>query len=300
MKRHTIADLQAFMAISEAGSFTRAAAQLGTSQSALSHTLRRLEEELDVRLMTRTTRNISLTQAGQRLLNEIKPAFQNISHSLKRLDEFTQQPSGHLRITSSFSAARQYLLPVADQLMQQYPDLNIELSVENRLVNIVEERFDAGVRLGEQIEKDMIAVPISGDVSMAVVGSAAYFKKYGYPQRPSDLPQHRCLNIRFQSSGGIYVWELERDGRPINIRTEQHFVSDNDQLILDAALRGMGLACVPDNLVMTHIQEGRLVRILEPWCPPFPGYHLYYPDRRRNSLAFNLFVDALRSQRERT
>ena len=294
MHRNEFGDLAAFIAVAEERSFTRAAARIGTSQSALSYTVRRLEERLDIRLLTRTTRNIGLTEAGAKLLATLKPAFDDIRHSLASLDELRDKPAGTIRITSSRSAADLILMPVVRKLLAGYPELNIEISVDQKLTDIVGEGFDAGVRLGEQVGKDMIAVRISPDLQMMVVGSPAYFERHGKPKTPHDLTRHNCINLRLPTLGGLYAWEFERGGRPLNVRVEGQFTCNDVQMNIDAAMNGLGLVCLPNDTVQDGLDQVRLVRVLKDWCPPFPGYHLYYPSRRQNSPAFNVLVEALR------
>jgi DNA-binding transcriptional LysR family regulator len=294
MHRNEFGDLAAFVAVAEERSFTRAAARMGTSQSALSYTVRRLEERLGLRLLTRTTRNISMTEAGAKLLATLKPAFEDIRNSLGSLDEMRGAPAGTIRITSSRGAANAILMPVVRELLADYPELHIEISVDQKLTDIVGEGFDAGVRLGEQVEKDMIAVRISPDMQMTVVGSPDYLERNGKPKTPHDLTRHNCINLRLPTLGGLYSWEFERNGRPLNVRVEGQFTCNDAPMILDAATKGVGLACLPSDAARSEIEAGRLVRVLESWCPPFPGYHLYYPNRRQNSPGFNLLVEALR------
>ncbi|MBE9605775.1 LysR family transcriptional regulator [Acetobacteraceae bacterium H6797] len=294
MHRNEYGDLAAFVVVAEEGSFTRAAARMGTSQSALSYTVSRLEERLGLRLLARTTRNISVTEAGAKLLVTLKPAFEDIRRSLDSLDELRGKPAGTIRITSTRSAADTILMPVVRGLMAEYPDLHIEVSIDQKLSDIVGEGFDAGIRLGEQVEKDMIAVRISPDLEMMVVGSPGYFKKYGKPETPHDLMRHNCINLRLPTKGDLYSWEFEKDGRPLNVRVQGQFICNDVPMIIDTGLQGGGLVCLPNDTVQDLIAEGRLVRVLEDWCPPFPGYHLYYPSRRQNSPAFTLLVDHLR------
>lgn len=294
MHRTEFGDLAAFVAVAEARSFTRAAARLGTSQSALSHTVRRLEERLGIRLLTRTTRNIGLTEAGAKLLATLKPAFDDIRHSVDSLGELREKPAGTIRITSSQSAADLILMPVVRRLLADYPELHIEISVDQKLTDIAGEGFDAGVRLGEQVEKDMIAVRISPDLEMMVVGSPGYFETHGKPQTPHDLTAHNCINLRLPTKGGLYSWEFEKDGRPLNVRVEGQFTCNDVPMIVDAAIDGLGLVCLPHDTVRDALARGRLMRVLADWCPPFPGYYLYYPSRRQNSAAFKLLVEALR------
>lgn len=294
MKRDELGDLVAFLSVAEERSFTRAAAQLGTSQSALSHTVRRLEERMGVRLLTRTTRNVVATEAGERLMDTLRPAFNDIRTRIEDLSALRQQPGGTIRITSSRHAAETILMPAVKRLMGEYPDINIEISIEQRLVDLVAERYDAGVRLGERVEKDMIAVRIGPELRMVVAGSPDYFAHNPKPVTPHDLTNHACINLRLPTLGGLYTWEFERDGRPLNVRVEGQFTCNDVPMIIDAALDGLGLTCLPDDHLGSYIEDGRLVPVLEDWSPPFPGYHLYYPSRRLASPAFALLVDALR------
>lgn len=247
-----------------------------------------------MRLLTRTTRSVSVTEAGEQLATTLRPAFDDIDTRLESLSALRQKPAGTIRLTSSKHAARAILMPAIERLLKGYPDLKVEVSIDQRLVNIVEERFDAGVRLGEQVEKDMIAVRIGPDESMAVVGAPRYFKKHPAPKTPYDLTQHICINLRLASYGGLYAWEFERNGRPLNVRVDGQFTCNEADTVVDAAIVGLGLACLPDHVVTKSIKDGRLIRVPERWCPPFPGFHLYYPSRRQTSPAFKLLVEALR------
>lgn len=294
MRREDLLDLNAFAAVAEEGSFTRAAARLGTSQSALSHTVRRLETRLGVRLLTRTTRRVAPTQAGERLLRVLGPALGGIAAELASLGELRERPAGTIRITASEHAAGTVLWPVLERLLPGYPEVQVELSISSGLADVVAERFDAGVRLGEQVARDMVAVRIGPDLRMAVVGAPSYFAAHPEPRTPQDLAGHRCINLRLPTAGGFYAWELEKDGRALRVRVEGQVAFDNAAMVLRAASAGFGLACVLEDLAATHVAQGRLVRVLEDWCPPFPGYHLYYPNRRQPSAAFALLVDALR------
>lgn len=294
MKRDELGDLVAFLAVADERSFTRAAAQLGTSQSALSHTVRRLEERMGVRLLTRTTRNVVPTEAGEQLAETLRPAFNDIRGRIDALSAMRQRPGGTIRITSSRHAAETILMPAVKALMVEYPEINVEVSIEQRLVDLVAERFDAGVRLGERVEKDMIAVRIGPELRMVVAGSPAYFERHPKPVTPHDLTQHRCINLRMPTLGGLYAWEFERDGRPLNVRVEGQFVCNDVPIIIDAAIDGLGLTCLPDDHLQPFLDEGKLIPVLQDWSPPFPGYHLYYPSRRLASPAFALLVDALR------
>jgi len=294
MRREELVDLNAFLTIAEEQSFTRAAAKLGTSQSALSYTIRRLETRLGVRLLTRTTRRVAATAAGERLLRTLGPALEGIAAELGALSELRDRPAGTIRITTSEHAAHALLWPVLERLLPQYPDVHVELAVDQGFTDIVAERFDAGVRLGESIAKDMVAVRIGPDLRMAVVGSPAYFATHPPPRTPQDLAEHRCINLRLPTNGGLYAWELEMAGRELRVRVEGQLAFNNVPLILRAARAGFGLACVPDDHLAADLADGRLIRVLEDWCPPFAGYHLYYPSRRQPSAAFALLVEALR------
>ncbi|MGO6676573.1 LysR family transcriptional regulator [Rhizobium leguminosarum] len=294
MKRDELGDLAAFLTVAEERSFTRAAALLGTSQSSLSHTVRRLEDRMGLRLLTRTTRTVVPTEAGEQLAETLRPAFNDIRSRLDALGAMRHAPGGTIRITSIRHAAETILMPAVKGLMQSYPDINIEISVDNRLIDLVNERFDAGVRLGEHIEKDMIALKIGPEMRMLVVASPDYFARHPKPATPHDLTQHRCINLRLATVGGLYAWEFEKDGKPLNVRVEGQFICNDVPMIVDAALGGFGLACLPDDYLLPLIREGKLVPVLEDWSPPFPGYHLYYPSRRLASPAFSLLVNALR------
>ncbi len=300
MLRHAIQDLIAFLTVAREKSFTRASAQLGVSPSALSHSLRRLEEQLGIRLLSRTTRNVSATDAGERLIKSIGPRLEEIESELIGLSELRDKPTGTIRITAIEHATDTIIRPALEKLLPKYPDIHVEVIVDYGLTDIVEKRLDAGVRLGEQIAKDMIAVPIGPDVSMAVVGSPSYFENVQRPKNPRDLTSHNCINLLLPTFGGLYAWEFERSGREIKVHVEGQLVFNNPTLIVSAALGGLGLAYVPDVMVHHHIREKRLVRVLSEWCPKFPGYHLYYPNRRQPSPAFSLFVDTLRYRHNRS
>ncbi|KQN25316.1 MULTISPECIES: LysR family transcriptional regulator [unclassified Sphingomonas] len=294
MARENLNDLVAFVAVARERSFTRAAAQLGVSQSALSHTLRALEERIGVRLLTRTTRSVVPTEAGDRLLATVGNHLDGIEAGLAELGELRDKPAGHFRITSTEHAAETLLWPAMETIANSYPDITLEIVIDVGLSNIVTERYDAGVRIGEAIEKDMIAVRIGPDLEMAVVGTPAYLEARGLPESPQDLVGHNCINLRLVSAGALYAWEFEKDGRQINVRVDGQFTFNTSGLIRKAALAGHGLASIPVDQVQDDLASGRLVRVLADWCPPFSGYHLYYPSRRQNSLAFRLLVDALR------
>jgi DNA-binding transcriptional LysR family regulator len=294
MRREELLDLNAFMIVAEEQSFTRAAAKLGTSQSALSHTVRRLETQVGVRLLTRTTRRVAPTQAGERLLKTLGPALGDIAAELASLSELREKPSGTIRITTPEHAANVALWPTLEKLLPDYPDVRVELSVSSGLADIVAERFDAGIRLGESVAKDMVAVRIGPDLKMAVVASPSYFAGRQRPRTPQQLADHRCINLRQPTAGGLYAWEFEKGTRDLKVRVDGQLAFDNVPMILRAAIAGFGLAWVLEDLVVQHVADGRLIRVLEDWCAPFTGYHLYYPSRRQPSAAFTLLVNALR------
>jgi DNA-binding transcriptional LysR family regulator len=294
MQRDDLVDLNAFMVVAEERSFTRAAAKLGTSQSALSHTIRRLETRLGVRLLSRTTRSVAPTEAGEQLLGTLGPAFDQIDDQLSMLSELRERPSGTIRITAPSHAAEAVIWPAIEQLMTDYPEVKVELSVDSALRDIVAERFDAGVRLGEQVARDMIALRIGPDLRMAAVATPAYFSRMGIPRTPQDLANHNCINLRLMTAGGLYAWELEQDGRELRVRVEGQLVSNDVKLILRAVRAGIGLAFVPEDYVAAEVASGEMRRVLEDWCPPFPGYHLYYPSRRQPTPAFALLIETLR------
>jgi DNA-binding transcriptional LysR family regulator len=295
MRREELGDLAAFLAVAQELSFTRAAAKLNTSQSALSHLVRRLEARLGVRLLVRNTRQVMPTDAGERLAKVLAPAFEDIENGIVLLSELRDKPAGIVRITTTDKAAEAILWPVLSRLLPDYPDIKVEISVSTALTDIVAERFDAGVRLSEHVDKDMIAVPIGPPLRMAVVGSSGYFDRHGTPRTPQDLARHECINLRLPTLGGLYAWEFERDGREQKVRVDGRLVFNHPPLIVAAALDGLGLACLPEDRVLDHVRKGRLIRVLEDWCPPFPGYHLYYPSRRQHSPAFAVVLQALRA-----
>jgi DNA-binding transcriptional LysR family regulator len=294
MRREELADLNAFVTVAEERSFTRAAAKLGTSQSALSYTIRRLETRLGIRLLARTTRSVAPTEAGERLLRTLGPALDRIGSELASLSELRDKPAGTIRITTGEHAAGSILAPVLTRLLPQYPDIRVEISVEYGLTDIVAEGYAAGVRLGEQVAKDMIAVRIGPDLRMAVVGAPSYFARRPRPKKPQDLTAHACIGLRLPTYGGLYAWEFAKRGRELKVRVEGQVVLNNIALRLNAAVGGLGLAYLPEDQVQAQLSDGRLIRVLDDWCPPFSGYHLYYPSRRQPAPAFALLVDALR------
>ena len=294
MAREDIKDLVALLAVGRERSFTKAAAKLGVSQSALSHTIRGLEARLGVRLLTRTTRSVAPTEAGERLLETLGPRFDEIDAELAAIRELREKPAGTIRITATEYATDTILWPKLAKFLRQYPDIKVEIISESGLTDIVTQRYDAGVRTGEQVAKDMIAVRIGPDIRMAVVGAPSYFKNRPNPMKPQDLIDHNCINLRLQTRGGLYAWEFEKGGRELRVRVEGQLTFNGTNQMLNAALSGFGLAYVPEELARPHVAKGRLKRVLEDWCPPYAGYHLYYPSRRQASAAFGLLVDALR------
>src|SRR3989441_9121594 len=294
MRRGNVNDLLAFLAVARERSFTKAAAKLGVSQSALSHTIRGLEARLGLRLLTRTTRSVSLTQAGERLLQTVGHRFEEIEAELEALSELRDKPAGTIRITATDYAADTILFPKLAKFLPEYLDIKVEIIIDYGLTDIVAQRYDAGVRLGEQVAKDMIAVRIGPYARMAVVGAPSYFATRSPPRRPQDLIAHSCINLRLPSYGGLYAWEFEKGERELKVRVEGQLVFSGTTQMLNAALAGFGLAYLPQDLAQPHLAKGRLERVLEDWCPPFRGYHLYYPSRRQSSPAFALLVEALR------
>ncbi|WNZ80976.1 LysR family transcriptional regulator [Pseudomonas sp. P105] len=293
--RDTVNDLVAFLTVARERSFTKAAAQLGTSQPALSRTLRRLEEQLGVQLLTRSTRSVSPTDAGERLIGSISPHFEGIEAGLADLSELSGKPAGTLRITSVEHASAIILTPAVSRLMLDYPEVGVEINNDYGLVDIVEQRYDAGIRLGEQVAKDMIGVRIGPDFRQAVVGSPSYFERRPKPVTPHDLTAHNGINLRLPTSGGLWSWPFAKEGREVRVRAEGRMVCNTVPLMLDFALAGVGLAHLPEDVVEHHLLGGRLVRVLDDWCPTVTGYHLYYPSRRQPKPAFKLLLDLLRS-----
>ncbi|MVA12172.1 LysR family transcriptional regulator [Agrobacterium vitis] len=294
MPQENFNDLVAFVMVAREESFTKAAVKLGVSQSALSQTVRGLEERLGLRLLTRTTRRVSPTAVGERLLRTAGPRFEEIQAELSALAEMRDKPAGTVRITSGEHAAISVLAPALEKFLPDNPDVNVEITVDYGLTDIVAERYDAGVRLGEQLAKDMIAIRIGPEMRMAVVGAPSYFRQNPWPEVPQDLTRHNCIQIRMPTHGNILSWEFEKDGHELKVRVEGQLVFNNIAMRLDAVRRGLGLAYMPEDQVAELIASGEVVRVLEDWCAPFPGYHLYYPNRRHTSPAFALVVDALR------
>ena len=294
MSRDHLSDLSAFFELARVRSFTRAAAILGVSQPALSQTITGLEARLGVRLLTRTTRSVALTEAGERLLKRLEPHFDGIAQELAELSALRDKPAGLIRITSSELAAATRLWPALERFLPLYPDIKIELNIDGNLTDIVAGRFDAGVRLGEQIEKDMIAVRIGPDVRMVALASPAYLARHPVPHTPHDLAQHECINLRLPTSGGFYIWEFEKDNRALNVRVDGQLAFNDSRWVVKAAEAGFGIGFLPEEHARTSLSEGRLVRLLEDWCPFFPGFHLYYPSQRQPTAAFTLLVESLR------
>ena len=294
--RETVTDLIAFLTVARERSFTKAAAQMGISQPALSRTIRKLETRLGVQLLTRSTRSVAPTEAGERLMTTIGPHFDGIEEGLTKMEELSGKPSGTLRITSVEHASKTILAPAVCQLMLEYPSISVEINDDYGLVDIVAQRFDAGIRLGEQVAKDMIGMRVGPDFRQAVVGSPAYFKRKGKPRTPHDLTSHTGINLRLPTSGGLWLWPFAKHGREVKARAEGHAVCNTVPLMLELALSGVGLAHLPEDIVAEEIARGTLVRVLEDWCPPVTGYHIYYPSRRLPKPAFRLFLDKLKAK----
>jgi DNA-binding transcriptional LysR family regulator len=294
MSRENFNDLAAFTAVARHGSFTRAAAHIGVSPSALSHTIRILETRLGVRLLARSTRSVSLTEAGERLFATVAPRFEEIETELMGLQESQGKPAGTVRINASEHVVNSIIWPKLATLLPDYPNIKIEITIDHKLVDIVAERYDIGVRLGDQVPKDMIAVKMSTGLRMVVVGAPSYFAHHSPPNSPAALNQHACINLRLPTYGGLYAWEFEKDGHESKVHVQGQLIFNTMPAILNAALSGLGLAYVAQDLAQSHIDQGLLVKVLDDWCPTFAGYHLYYPSRRQSSPAFNLVVEALR------
>jgi len=294
MRREDLTDLIAFLAVARERSFTRAAAQLGVSRSALSHALRGLEGRLGLRLLMRSTRSVSPTEAGERLLLTVGQRLAEIDAELEALGELRDKPAGTIRITATDNASETILLPKLAIFLPHYPHIKVEIVVDYGLTDIVAQRYDAGVRNGEQLAKDMIAVRIGPDMRMAVVGAPAYFAKRSPPKAPQDLTAHNCINLRLPTHGGMYAWEFEKGNRELKVRVDGQLVFNGTHQIFNAALAGLGLAYVPEDMAQPYLASGKLIRVLDDWCQPYSGYHLYYPSRRQASPAFSLLVEALR------
>jgi len=294
MARTDLNQLTWFQAVAEERSFTKAAARLGVAQSTLSHTIKQLEERMGLRLLTRTTRNVATTAAGERLLQTITPRIAEIEDEIAALMALREKPSGSIRLTLSDHALESIVWPKLKPVLSAYPDISVELLLDSTFRNIVEEGFDAGVRLGESVEKDMVAVRIGPDWRLVAVASPAYLDAHGVPEHPRDLVQHVCINMRHETAGGLYAWEFEKNGQELRVRVSGQLTFNNSYAMIDAAVNGYGIAYVPEDIVERHIASGSLVQVLDDWSPSFDGYFLYYPSRRQNLPAFKVIVDALR------
>ncbi|MFC6338104.1 LysR family transcriptional regulator [Pseudomonas sp. CCM 7891] len=294
MPRDSYNDLMAFIAVAREKSFTRAAAQLGVSQSALSHTIRALEKKMGVRLLTRTTRSVSTTEVGERLMQNVAPRFHEIEAQLTAVGELRDRAAGTIRICASENAAQTALWPRLVELLPQYPEIKVEVIVEPRFTDIVADKYDMGIRLGDELAGDMTCVRISPDMPVTIVGAPAYLAKHPAPRQPEDLAEHQCINLRLMSLGELYPWELRKGEQHVNVRVEGQLVFNGSRQILHAALAGFGLGYVPQEIARPYIANGQLQQVLEDWCPTFKGYHLYYPSGRHLSRAMTVLIEALR------
>ncbi|MCS2167157.1 LysR family transcriptional regulator [Scandinavium manionii] len=294
MLKENFNELQIFLVVARERSFTKAAGKLGVSQSALSHAIKALEERLNIRLLTRTTRSVAPTEAGERIIACLEPRIADLEQELSTLIQLNGSASGNIRISAGEHSARSVLWPKLKPFLREYPEIKIELVVDNGFVDIVEGRFDAGIRLGESVDKDMVAVRIAPDMRMAVVGSAAYFAENPAPKTPHELQHHQCINMRLPTAGGLYHWEFEREGKPLRVRVDGQLTFNLLPERIDAVLSGFGLACIPEDAIQAQVESGELVQVLQEWCPSFPGYYLYYPSRKQHPPAFALMIDALR------
>ena len=294
MLRENFNELQLFLVVARERSFTKAAGKLGVTQSALSHAMKALEERLNIRLLTRTTRSVAPTEAGERLIACLEPRIADLEQELDSLIQLNGIASGNIRLTSGEHAARSLVWPKLKPFLREYPEIHVELMVDNGFVDIVEGRFDAGIRLGESVNKDMVAVRIGPDIRMAIVAAPSYFADHPAPETPHDLQDHRCINMRLPTVGGLYHWEFEKDGKPLRVRVEGQLTVNLLPERIDAALSGFGLACVPENMIQDYVKSGALIQVLQAWCPFFPGYYLHYPSRKQHPPAFALMIDALR------
>lgn len=294
MLKENFNELQIFLVVARERSFTKAAGKLGVSQSALSHAIKALEERLNIRLLTRTTRSVTPTQAGEKLIACLEPRLADLEQELENLIQLNGKTSGNIRLSAAEHSAKSLLWPKLKPFLRAHPDINVELAVDNGFVDIVAGRFDAGVRSGESVEKDMVAVRIGPDMRMAVVGSPTYFAAHGIPNTPHELQYHRCINMRLPTAGGLYHWEFEKKGKPLRVRVEGQLTLNLLSERIDAAICGFGIACVPEDMIQGSVTSGELIQILVEWCPTFPGYYLYYPSRKQHPPAFALLIDALR------
>lgn len=294
MLKENFNELQNFLVVARERSFTKAAGKLGVSQSALSHAIKALEERLNLRLLTRTTRSVAPTEAGERIIACLEPRIADLEQELEALVQLNGSASGNIRLSAGEHAVRSLLWPKLKPFLRQYPEINVELVVDNGFVDIVQGRFDAGVRLGESVDKDMVAVKIGPDLRMVVVGAPAYFASHSIPQTPHDLQDHQCINMRLPTAGGLYHWEFEKAGKPLRVKVEGQLTLGPLSERIDAVLSGFGLACIPEDMIQGLVTSGELVQVLADWCPSFPGYYLYYPSRKQHPPAFALLIDALR------
>ncbi|CAE1143059.1 LysR family transcriptional regulator [Serratia sp. Tan611] len=294
MLKENFNELQIFLVVARERSFTKAAAKLGVSQSALSHAMKALEGRLNIRLLTRTTRSVAPTEAGERIIACLEPRITDLEQELEALIQLNGTASGNIRLSAGEHAARSLVWPKLKPFLREYPQINVELVVDNGFVDVVAGRYDAGVRLGESVDKDMVAVKIGPDMRLAVVGAPEYFAANRIPQTPHELQHHRCINMRLPTAGGLYHWEFEKDGKPLRVRVEGQLTLNLLSERMDAVLSGFGLACVPEDMVQEQVASGELVQVLQEWCPSFPGYYLYYPSRKQHPPAFALMIDALR------
>ncbi|MCS2157801.1 LysR family transcriptional regulator [Scandinavium sp. H11S7] len=294
MLKENFNELQIFLVVARERSFTKAAGKLGVSQSALSHAIKALEERLNIRLLTRTTRSVAPTEAGERIIACLEPRIADLEQELSMLIQLNGSASGNIRISAGEHSARSVLWPKLKPFLREFPEINVELVVDNGFVDIVEGRFDAGIRLGESVDKDMVAVRIAPDMRMAVVGSPAYFAENPAPKTPHELQHHRCINMRLPTAGGLYHWEFEREGKPLRVRVDGQLTFNLLPERIDAVLSGFGIACIPEDAIQAQVESGELVQVLKEWCPSFPGYYLYYPSRKQHPPAFALMIDALR------
>ncbi|AVJ16444.1 LysR family transcriptional regulator [Serratia sp. MYb239] len=294
MLKENFNELQSFLVVARERSFTKAAAKLGVSQSALSHAMKALEARLNIRLLTRTTRSVAPTEAGERIIACLEPRITDLEQELEALIQLNGTASGNIRLSAGEHAARSLVWPKLKPFLREYPQINVELVVDNGFVDVVAGRYDAGVRLGESVDKDMVAVKIGPDMRLAVVGAPEYFAAKRIPQTPHELQHHRCINMRLPTAGGLYHWEFEKDGKPLRVRVEGQLTLNLLSERMDAVLSGFGLACVPEDMVQEQVASGELVQVLQDWCPSFPGYYLYYPSRKQHPPAFALMIDALR------
>ncbi|OJT44483.1 LysR family transcriptional regulator [Serratia plymuthica] len=294
MLKENFNELQIFLVVARERSFTKAAGKLGVSQSALSHAVKALEERLNIRLLTRTTRSVAPTEAGERIIACLEPRLADLEHELETLIQLNGTASGNIRLSAGEHAVRSLLWPKLKPFLKEYPEINVELVVDNGFIDIVDGRFDAGVRLGESVDKDMVAVRIGPELRLVIVAAPLYLAEQGIPQTPHDLQRHRCINTRLPTSGGLYHWEFEKEGKPLRVRVEGQLIFNLLPERIDAAVSGFGIACIPEDVIQEQLKSGALIQVLQEWCPTFPGYYLYYPSRRQHPPAFALLIDALR------